>query len=92
MPIPIVNSIASWFLKKRIHQMELFFKYPHEVQDELLMYLIEKGKGTEYGQTYGFESFTSYDDFARTVPVGNYKTKSELIERARSGEPSSEPG
>ena len=24
MPIPLVNSIASWFLKKRIHQMELF--------------------------------------------------------------------
>jgi len=27
MPIPIVNSIASWFLKKRIHQMELFFTF-----------------------------------------------------------------
>lgn len=86
MPIPIVNSIASWFLKKRIHQMELFFKYPHEVQDELLMYLIQKGAKTEYGQSYGFESLSNYDDFARNVPVGNYTTKSELIERTRSGE------
>jgi len=86
MPIPIVNSIASWFLKKRIHQMELFFKYPHEVQDELLMYLIQKGTKTEYGQSYGFESLSNYDDFARNVPVGNYTTKAELIERTRSGE------
>ena len=66
--------------------MELFFKYPHEVQDELLMYLIQKGAKTEYGQSYGFESLSNYDDFARNVPVGNYTTKSELIERTRSGE------
>ncbi|NBT88147.1 MAG: hypothetical protein EBT51_07555, partial [Flavobacteriaceae bacterium] len=86
MPIPIVNSIASWFLKKRIHQMELFFKYPHEVQDELLMYLIQKGKSTEFGKTYGFEGIKNYEDFARNVPVGNYTTKAGLIERARAGE------
>jgi hypothetical protein len=26
MPLPIINSIASWILKKRIHQIELFIK------------------------------------------------------------------
>ena len=36
MPIPLFNSVASWFLKKRIHQIELFMKYPNEVQQELL--------------------------------------------------------
>jgi len=36
MAIPLVNSIASWFLKKRFHQIELFLKYPNEVQTELL--------------------------------------------------------
>ena len=34
MPLTIINSIASWILKKRIHQMELFLKYPNEVQEE----------------------------------------------------------
>ena len=34
MPIPLVNSIAAWFLKKRFHQIELFLKYPNEVQNE----------------------------------------------------------
>ena len=50
------------------------------------MYLIQKGTKTEYGQSYGFESLSNYDDFARNVPVGNYTTKAELIERTRSGE------
>ena len=41
MPIPLFNSIASWILKKRIHQMELFMKYPNEVQIELLDNLLK---------------------------------------------------
>ena len=30
----LLNSIASWWMKQRMHQIELFMKYPHEVQDE----------------------------------------------------------
>ena len=44
MPIPLFNSIASWFLKKRIHQIDLFKKYPIEVQSELLYHLIDFAK------------------------------------------------
>ena len=40
MAFPLVNSVASWFLKKRFHQIELFIKYPYEVQSELLSNLI----------------------------------------------------
>ena len=54
MPIPIVNSIASWFLKKRFHQIELFLKYPIDVQNELLLRLIESAKNTEFGKNYDF--------------------------------------
>ena len=60
MPIPLVNSIASWFLKKRFHQIELFLKYPNEVQQELLMSLVETAKDTEIGKTYDFSSIKNY--------------------------------
>ena len=30
----LLNSIFTWFMKKRIHQIELFMKYPHDVQEE----------------------------------------------------------
>ena len=49
MAIPLVNSVASWFLKKRFHQIDLFLKYPHEVQNELLMNLLTISKDTEIG-------------------------------------------
>lgn len=86
MPIPIVNSIASWFLKKRFHQIELFLKYPVEVQEELLQNLLLKAKSTEIGRQYDFESIGSYSEFAQRIPVSTYEDNESLIERARKGE------
>ena len=86
MPIPIVNSIASWFLKKRFHQIELFLKYPIEVQEELLHNLLQKAKHTEIGKQYDFSTIKSYQEFAYRVPVTTYEDNQERIERARKGE------
>ena len=86
MPFPIVNSIVSWFLKKRSHQIELFVKYPIEVQEELLHNLIVKAKYTEVGKKYGFESINTYREFANRVPVTTYEDNEAQIERTRRGE------
>ncbi len=86
MPIPIVNSIASWFLKKRFHQIELFTKYPIEVQEELLFNLLLKAKNTEVGKKYDFSSIDNYREFAARVPVKTYEEIEPDIERARLGE------
>ena len=86
MPIPLVHSVASWFLKKRIHQMELFIKYPHEVQNELLKKLLQKAKDTEVGQQYDFASINTYEDFAARVPLQQYEDFEPQIERSRRGE------
>jgi hypothetical protein len=86
MPIPIVNSIASWVLKKRIHQIELFIKYPIEVQEELLHNLIQKARNTEIGRHYDFDSINSYREFAARLPVSSYEENEANIERTRKGE------
>jgi hypothetical protein len=87
MPFPIINSIISWFLKKRKHQIDLFIKYPKEVQDELLSDLIETGKYTEYGRNYDFVNIKSYEDFKDKVPIVHYESLVPYIERARANEP-----
>jgi len=86
MPLPIVNSIASWFLKKRIHQIELFLKYPVDVQEELLKSLLSKAKNTEIGKTYDFSSIKNYADFAERIPVRNYEEIEHFIQRSQKGE------
>ncbi|MCB4806759.1 GH3 auxin-responsive promoter family protein [Tamlana sp. 62-3] len=86
MPITIVNSIASWILKKRIHQIELFLKYPNEVQNELLFNLLDFAKHTELGKKYDFASIKSYKTFTERVPIQNYDDWQDVIQRARQGE------
>jgi len=86
MPIPLVNSIASWFLKKRFHQIELFIKYPNEVQNELLFHLLNKAKDTEIGRRYDFASISTYREFSQRVPLSNYEDSQDMIERSRRGE------
>jgi hypothetical protein len=86
MPIPIVNSIASWFLKKRIHQIDLFLKYPIDVQEELLKNLIQKAKYTEIGRQYDFNSIKTYKEFVERIPVTTYEDNESLYQRARKGE------
>lgn len=86
MALPIINSVATWFLKKRIHQIELFLKYPNEVQEELLLNLIRTAENTVIGKQYGYSSIKSYQEFVERVPVSTYEDIEPLIERTRTGE------
>lgn len=86
MALPIINSVATWFLKKRIHQIELFLKYPNEVQEELLLNLIRTAEHTVIGRQYDFSSIKSYREFIDRVPVSTYEDLEPLIERTRTGE------
>lgn len=82
----ILSSIISWVMKKRIHQIELFMKYPHEVQNELLEGLIKKSSKTEYGKQYGFDSIENYEHFKSKVPLVSYEDLYPYIERLMKGE------
>ena len=86
MALPIINSVASWILKKRIHQIELFMKYPNEVQEELLMNLIRTAERTQIGLEYDFESIKSYQNFADRVRISTYECLEPIIEKTRKGE------
>ncbi len=73
-------------MKKRIHEVELFMKYPHEVQKEVLSKLIATAKHTEFGKKYDFESIKALKDFKARVPLANYETLFPYIERLMKGE------
>jgi hypothetical protein len=86
MPKQLINSFASWVLKQRIHQIELFLKYPNEVQEELLMNLLATAKNTELGKKYDYASINSYATFAERIPISTYEELQPYIERTRQGE------
>lgn len=73
-------------MKKRVHQIELFMKYPEEVQQELLKNLIVSAHQTEYGRKFDFTSINNYDDFRSRLPVLTYEQLYPTIERIMRGE------
>jgi hypothetical protein len=82
----IINSILTWAMKKRIHQMEFFMKYPNEVQDELLKRLLHTARPTEIAQKYDFDDIINYDDFRNQIPIHTYEDFYPYIERLMRGE------
>ncbi len=85
MPLPIINSIASWILKQRIHQIELFIKYPMEVQEELLFGLLKSSENTVLGKKYDYQSIKNYQTFNERIPVSTYEELEPYIEQTRQG-------
>lgn len=73
-------------MKKRIHDIELFLKYPMEVQTELLDSLVKKGSNTEYGKKFGFGDIQNYEQFKNTVPIVAYEDIFPYVERLMQGE------
>ena len=84
--MPIINSIVSWLMKKRFHQIELFNKYPLEVQQECFDKLIDMGQYTEWGKKYVYTDIQSIEQFKTRVPVQDYNSLKPYIDRIRRGE------
>lgn len=82
----IINSFFSWIMKKRIHQIELFTKYPIDVQEELLRKLLSTARNTEIGKFFDYGSMKNVEDFRSRVPVQNYETHKPYIKRLMLGE------
>jgi len=66
--------------------MELFLKYPIDVQQELLTRLIDTARNTELGKQYDFKTIYNYKTFAARVPIQKYESIEPFIERTRKGE------
>jgi hypothetical protein len=81
-----INSVFSWFIKKRVHQIELFCKYPSEVQEELWAKLVAEAALTEFGKEHGFSGLKTLADYKKAVPVRSYEGFKPYIERLREGE------
>ncbi|MFN5030936.1 MAG: GH3 auxin-responsive promoter family protein [Flavobacteriia bacterium] len=73
-------------MKKRIHQIDLFRKYPVEVQSELFEKMIHLGAETEWGKKYQYGLIHNYDHFKEKVPLQEYNDLKPYVDRLISGE------
>jgi len=81
-----LNSVFSWFMKKRFHQIELFTTYPIEVQNEVFEKLLFMGKNTEFGKAHGFDRLKAQSSFRENVPLQTYEDLKPYVKRLQEGE------
>ena len=81
----LVNAFFTWIMKKRMHQIELFVKYPHEVQEEWFQRLISIAKYTDWGKEYDYSSLNTQQQFKERVPLQNYDSLKPYISRMLKG-------
>ncbi|MEA2105945.1 MAG: GH3 auxin-responsive promoter family protein [Bacteroidota bacterium] len=81
-----INSLVTWLNFKRLYQIDLFKKFPFDVQRETLIKLVDKAKNTVYGKQYDFSSIKSIEEFQQRVPIRDYDGLKPYIERLLKGE------
>lgn len=84
--MPLINSIISWLNVKRLHQIELFKKYPWNVQREVFTRLISQAADTEWGKAHGYNEIENVRQFQARVPIQTYEDIVPYVERQRAGE------
>lgn len=82
----LINSIASWYLKKRIYQIDLFVKHPVETQMEVFHRLINTAAYTDWGKRHGYTDIQSISQYQARVPVNTYEGLYPEIERILKGD------
>ncbi|NNC82600.1 MAG: GH3 auxin-responsive promoter family protein [Flavobacteriales bacterium] len=81
------STIFGWLIKKRVHQIELFMKFPHEVQRDVLDQLTTQAQHTRFGKRYDFKNVSSVADFKRAVPLQTYDDIKKDVALMMEGEP-----
>lgn len=82
----LLNSLIKLFYAKRLEKIDLFRKEPEKVQQATLKELLNAAKYTEWGKRYEFSSINDAKTFAERIPLQNYESLKEDIDRVRKGE------
>lgn len=82
----IISSVASWLLKKRLHQIDLFVEYPYDVQNELFQSLIYQAQETEWGIKHSYNKISSLKEYQSRVPISTYEDIEPYVQRLMKGE------
>lgn len=82
----LTNLVEKIAFHRRQKELDKYANNGLAMQQEVLHYLVEYAKDTEYGRNHLFSTIQSYDDFVQNVPVNTYEELKGYIDRMRHGE------
>ena len=82
----LLNNMFRWIILERMKQIEAFCKSPAETQGNVLKYLLDTAKDTEWGKKHYFNEIKGQHTFAERLPVQDYNSTKDYIARNMKGE------
>ena len=77
---------AKLFAKKIYNDTQKWAQNPVETQQKVFRELIQKAKETAFGRDHNFDHISTFDDFAKRVPVRDYEDLKPYVEKVVKGE------
>lgn len=77
---------AKIFAKIVVNRTQRWASNPIETQQKVFEKLISEAKNTAFGKDHNFENITSFENFAKQVPIRDYEELKPYVERVVSGE------
>ena len=78
-----LTKIANKLFSSRQKELDKHYTNPEAIQQNVLKYLLGKGRDTEYGRSHLFSGISTYTDFSKGVPINTYEELKVDIDRMR---------
>jgi len=80
-----ISTAITWWLKRRLSDIDHIRMNPVETQAMLWQNLIESAKDTEWGRLHKYHKISSIKQFQESVPTSSYEELFPWIEKAMAG-------
>ncbi|MDH3986004.1 MAG: GH3 auxin-responsive promoter family protein, partial [Gammaproteobacteria bacterium] len=80
----LAGKLIAFVGKRAAKRFDKACENPGKVQTDLLLDMVRRNTGTEYGKRYDFASIKSVADFQRNVPVITYEDIKDDMMRVAS--------
>lgn len=77
----ITDKILFNYFKWRQKKIDAVIASPVQYQNKVLLSIIQRNKGSEWGKKFGFNSITNVDDYKKNMPLVNYSDVYPYIKR-----------
>ncbi len=82
----LITNLVNIFFSGRRKEMDHFKRHAEEVQHRQFEYLLREGAKTKFGRESGFAEIKTPEQFRHRLPIYDYDTFTEFIDRSRRGE------
>lgn len=82
-----ITSIAhKLYFERRQRELQKHINHGAELQQDVLKSLLHRADDTEYGRNHAFSAIKDYETFCQDVPLNDYESLKQDIDRMRHGE------